>query len=207
MPPMDAPPGGMRLCTSPDDTVRAWVGGFGHAKLGANYGPSLAATRDARRGGFHQILWLYGARGECTEAGASNFFLLWRRPGDGLPEVLTAPLEGGLILDGVTRRSCLDLMRRRLVREGWEVTERRYTMDEVLAADADGRILEAFAAGTAYFICPVSQIHHRGQNINIPTGPDGQPGPVTGRVKEWIGDIMYGRVEHEWGVVVPEKAP
>ncbi|KAG5949908.1 hypothetical protein E4U53_005647 [Claviceps sorghi] len=207
MPRMDAPPGGMRLHTSPDDMVRAWVGGFGFAKLGANYGPSLMATQDARRRGFHQILWLYGARAECTEAGASNFFVVWRRPGDAAPEVVTAPLDDKLILDGVTRRSCLDVMRERLVAEGWAVTERKYTMDELVEADAEGRLLEAFAAGTAYFICPVSQIHHRGRDINIPMGPDGQAGPVTARVKAWIGDIMYGRVEHEWGVVVPEKGP
>lgn len=177
MPRLDAPAGGMRLHTSPGDMVRAWVGGFGYAKLGANYGPSLLATQDARRRGFHQILWLYdpaataggGAadadgsdadeRAECTEAGASNFFVVWRRPGDGRRELLTAPLDDKLILDGVTRRSCLDLARQRLADEDIVVTERKYTIAELLRADAEGRILEAFAAGTAVsclgFPCPV----------------------------------------------------
>ncbi|KAG5919017.1 hypothetical protein E4U61_001241 [Claviceps capensis] len=204
MPRMDAPLGGMRLHTSPDDMVRAWVGGFGYAKVGANYGPSLMATQDARRRGFHQILWLYGQQGECTEAGASNFFVVWQRPGDREIEIVTAPLDDKLILDGVTRRSCLDVMRERLG-SGVHVTERKYTIDELLEAEAEGRLLESFAAGTAYFICPVSQIHHRGKEINIPIGPDGQGGEITTKVKQWIGDIMYGREQHEWGVVVPEK--
>ncbi|KAG6049913.1 hypothetical protein E4U39_005256 [Claviceps sp. Clav50 group G5] len=204
MPRMDAPLGGMRLHTSPDDMVRAWVGGFGYAKVGANYGPSLVATQDARRRGFHQILWLYGQQGECTEAGASNFFVVWHRPGDREIEIVTAPLDDKLILDGVTRRSCLDVMRERLG-SGVHVTERKYTIDELLEAEAEGRLLESFAAGTAYFICPVSQIHHRGKEINIPIGPDGQGGEITTKVKQWIGDIMYGREQHEWGVVVPEK--
>ncbi|KAG6108719.1 hypothetical protein E4U13_006321 [Claviceps humidiphila] len=204
MPRMDAPLGGMRLHTSPDDMVRAWVGGFGYAKVGANYGPSLMATQDARRRGFHQILWLYGQQGECTEAGASNFFVVWQRPGDRETEIVTAPLDDKLILDGVTRRSCLDVMRERLG-SGVHVTERKYTIDELLEAEAEGRLLESFAAGTAYFICPVSQIHHRGKEINIPIGPDGQGGEITTKVKQWIGDIMYGREQHEWGVVVPEK--
>ncbi|KAG6157552.1 hypothetical protein E4U37_007218 [Claviceps purpurea] len=204
MPRMDAPLGGMRLHTSPDDMVRAWVGGFGYAKVGANYGPSLMATQDARRRGFHQILWLYGQQGECTEAGASNFFVVWQRPGDREIEIVTAPLDDKLILDGVTRRSCLDVMRERL-ESGVHVTERKYTIDELLEAEAEGRLLESFAAGTAYFICPVSQIHHRGKEINIPIGPDGQGGEITTKVKQWIGDIMYGREQHEWGVVVPEK--
>lgn len=36
-------------------------------------------------------------------------------------------------------------------------------------------------------------------------GPEGAPGDVTGKIKTWIGDIMYGNVDHEWGVVIPEK--
>lgn len=147
MPRMDAPPGGMRLHTSPEDMVRAWVGGFGYAKVGANYGPSLMATQDARRRGYHQILWLYGPQGECTEAGASNFFIVWKRK-DGKKELITAPLDDKLILDGVTRRSCLDLAREKLAGE-MEVTERKYTIAELVGADAEGRILESFAAGTA----------------------------------------------------------
>lgn len=147
MPRMDSPPGGMRLHTSPEDMVRAWVGGFGYAKVGANYGPSLMATQDARRRGFHQILWLYGKQGECTEAGASNFFIIWKRK-DGKTELITAPLDDKLILDGVTRRSVLDIVRERMAGE-IEVTERKYTIDELVEADAEGRILESFAAGTA----------------------------------------------------------
>lgn len=148
MPRMDAVPGGMRLHTSPEDMVRAWVGGFGYAKVGANYGPSLLATQEARARGFGQILWLYGPEGYCTEAGASNFFVVWREKGTGKKQIVTAPLDDRLILDGVTRRSLVQLAKERLAGEV-EVVERRYTIQEVLEADAEGRLLEAFAAGTA----------------------------------------------------------
>ncbi|KKO97985.1 branched-chain amino acid aminotransferase [Trichoderma harzianum] len=203
MPKLDSPPGGMRLHTSPEDMVRAWVGGFGYAKVGANYGPSLAATSEARSRGYHQILWLYGKDGECTEAGASNFFVVWKRK-DGKKELITAPLDDKLILDGVTRRSILELARERLSDE-LEITERKYTIDEVIEADAEGRLIESFAAGTAYFVCPISAIHHRGKDINIPMGPENQPNVYTSKIKTWIGDIMYGNVNHKWGVVIPEK--
>lgn len=156
MPRMDSPPGGMRLHTSPEDMVRAWVGGFGYAKVGANYGPSLMATQDARKRGFHQILWLYGPDGECTEAGASNFFVLWKRK-DGKKELITAPLDDKLILDGVTRRSCLELVRERLS-DDIIVTERKYSIAEVIEASDEGRILESFAAGTAVSICQPGRI-------------------------------------------------
>ncbi|KAF7561800.1 hypothetical protein G7046_g2342 [Stylonectria norvegica] len=203
MPRLDTPAGGMRLHTSPEDMVRAWVGGFGYAKVGANYGPSLMATQDAKRRGYHQILWLYGEQGECTEAGASNFFVVWKRK-DGKKEIVTAPLDDKLILDGVTRRSVLELARERLSGE-YEITERKYTIAEVAEADAEGRLLESFAAGTAYFITAISQIHHRGKDINIPMGSEGEAGEVTSKIKGWVGDIMYGRVDHKWGVVIPEK--
>ena len=203
MPIMDSPPGGMKLHTSPDDMVRAWVGGFGYAKVGANYGPSLLATAEARARGFGQILWLYGRDGECTEAGASNFFMVWKTK-EGKTQLVTAPLDDRLILDGVTRRSVLQLLRERLADEV-EVVERKYTIKEVTEADSEGRIVEAFAAGTAFFICPVSLIHHRGGDIQIPMGKAGDGGSITLQVKTWIGDIMYGRAQHEWGVVVPEE--
>ncbi|KOS22645.1 Branched-chain-amino-acid aminotransferase [Escovopsis weberi] len=203
MPILDAPRGGMRLHTSPEDMVRAWVGGFGYAKLGANYGPSLLATTEARHKGYHQILWLYGPDAECTEAGASNFFVIWTRR-DGKRELITAPLDDKLILDGVTRRSCLEIARERLAGE-LEITERKYSIAEVLEAHAEGRILEAFASGTAYFVCPVSHIHHRGQEVPIPVGPEGSPAHYTALIKGWMGDIIYGREQHEWGVVIEEK--
>lgn len=148
MPRVDTIPGGMKLQTSPEDMVRSWQGGIGHAKVGANYGPSVLATQDASRRGFHQILWLYGETGECTEAGGSNLFVVWVRKGDGKKELVTAPLDDRLILNGVTRRSCLDLARERM--GGLlEVTERKYTIGEVMEAERDERLLEAFGAGTA----------------------------------------------------------
>ncbi len=147
MPRMDAPAAGLKLHTNPEDMIRAWVGGFGYAKVGANYGPSLLATNEARERGFGQILWLYGPEGYCTEAGASNFFVVWRSK-EGRLEMVTAPLDDKLILDGVTRRSVVQLARERLAGEV-EVVERKYTIEEVLEADREGRIVEAFAAGTA----------------------------------------------------------
>jgi branched-chain amino acid aminotransferase len=147
MPRVDQPVGGKRLMTNPDDVVRSWVGGFGYAKVGANYGPSLQATEAAYRQGYHQILWLYGPNGDCTEAGGSNFFVVWKRK-DGKKELITAPLDDQLILDGVTRRSCLDLAKDRLEDE-IEVTERKFTIGEIQEAVSEGRLLEAFAAGTA----------------------------------------------------------
>lgn len=144
---------GLKLLASKDDMVRAWPGGFGYAKVGANYGPSLLAQAEARERGYDQILWLFGPQCDVTEAGASNFFVVWRTR-EGRLQLVTAPLDDKIILDGVTRRSVLELARERLSKtwegfEGLDVLERKYRMGEVEEAIEEGRLIEAFAAGTA----------------------------------------------------------
>ncbi|KAJ3577213.1 hypothetical protein NPX13_g3359 [Xylaria arbuscula] len=200
---LDNIPGGMRLETSPDDMVRAWTDGFGDAKVGANYGPSAKALNATQGRGFHQVLWLYGPKGNCTETGGSNFFVVWKRL-DGENELITAPLDDKIILDGVTRRSCLDLARLRLG-DDLIVTERRFNIQELIEANDQGRLLEVFSCGTAYGIGPISQIVHGGHEINIPTGALRGGGRITNQIRDWLVEIMYGTVEHEWGVVVTER--
>ena len=157
---------GMRLLTSPANTIRAWPGGFGNAKLGANYGPTLVAHDEAIRSDFDQILWLSGPEGYVTEAGASNFFVIWISP-DGELQIVTAGLHNGIILEGITRRSILELVwYKRLQEEAWLVgnrqlkpltaVERDISIQEIQAAVSEGRLLEAFASGTA--VSKISEI-------------------------------------------------
>jgi branched-chain amino acid aminotransferase len=201
---------GLKLLASTEDTIRAWPGGFGYAKLGANYGPSLVAQGEARARGFDQVLWLFGPEANVTEAGASNFFVVWRNKESNKVELITAPLGERIILEGVTRASILELARSRLVAgktpgslESVEVVERKFTMADVIEAYDEGRLIEAFAAGTAFFVAPVGLIHYKNKDIEIPTG-DGESGDYAKVLKGWLGGIMYGKEVHEWGVVVDE---
>lgn len=220
---------GLKLLASKEDTIRAWPGGFGFAKVGANYGPSLLASDEAHLRGFNQILWLFGPDSEITEAGASNFFLVWKTR-EGRTQLVTAPLGDGIILAGVTRRSVLELARERIGGEELEVVERKICMWELEEAVNEGRLMEAFAAGTAvsssfpppprktptafsnstlplfprlqYFIMPISLIHYRGTDLHIPFADDN----YGSKLKQWLMDIMYGAESHEWGVVVQERS-
>ncbi len=145
---------GMKLLASQNDTVRAWPGGFGFAKVGANYGPSLPANAEAKARGYDQILWLLGDDCKVTEAGASNFFVVIRNKETNKPEMITAPLGDKIILDGVTRRSVIQLAKERLAvsssdLEDVEIVERQFTMLELVEASKEGRLVEAFACGTA----------------------------------------------------------
>lgn len=115
------------------------------------------AQMEGRKQGYDQILWLLGPEYYITEAGASNFFVVWKTK-EGVLQLVTAPLESKIILEGVTRASVLDLAKERLV-EGSkyltgevgsiEIVERNFTMPEIVEASKEGRLVEAFVAGTA----------------------------------------------------------
>jgi branched-chain amino acid aminotransferase len=203
-PPMDNQTSGMRLLASRDDMVRAWPGGFGFAKVGANYGPTLLCQGEARTQGYHQILWLFGSKDEplITEAGASNFFVVWRTK-DGKKQMITAPLDDKIILDGVTRRSVLELARTKL--PDVEVIERQLGIKEVWAAYEDGRLEEAFVCGTAFFVSSVSCINWRERDMNIKVDGEGM-GRYAGAIKNLLKAIMYGKVQNDWGYIVEEEA-
>ncbi|KAK6510074.1 hypothetical protein TWF481_004787 [Arthrobotrys musiformis] len=214
---------GMRLLASKEDMgVRAWPGGHGWSKVGANYGPTLQAQGEARERGFDQILWLLGSEGRVTEAGASNFFIVWRNKTSGRLELVTAPLGDKIILDGVTRRSVLELARSRLTEkptevlkeveklEKLDVVEQNFTIDDIAEAYESGRLVEAFACGTAFFVAPISYIQHEvDKGIEVPMGTttdDGcKSGAYAAAIKTWLKEIMYGKVSHPWGVVVKER--
>jgi branched-chain amino acid aminotransferase len=213
--PMGDMSGGIKLLASQDDMCRAWPGGFGYAKVGANYGPSLVAQGEARKRGYHQILWLFGEECTITEAGASNFFVVWRTK-EGKLQLVTADLNERIVLDGVTRRSILELARSRLTEsssdipsdlESVEVVERKFTVFDIKEAADEGRLVEAFAAGTAWFVAPISQIHFRGNDIDVPM-VKGDAGAFATAFKSWLKGIMWGSdgmESHEWGRVIDEE--
>ncbi|GAB7338525.1 hypothetical protein MBLNU457_5275t1 [Dothideomycetes sp. NU457] len=182
--------------------VRAWPGGVGNAKLGANYAPCIVPQMQAAKRGFHQNLWLFEQDGEeyITEVGTMNLFTAWVAK-DGVKELITAPLDG-TILEGVTRDSILELARERLVPEGWRITERRYTMRELDEAASEGRMLEVFGAGTAAVVSPVRTIGWRGKMIDCGLDADKEAGPIARQMLDWISNIQYGEEEHPWSVKI-----
>ena len=183
--------------------VRAWPGGVGNMKLGANYAPCVVPQLQAASKGFHQNLWLFGEEQFITEVGTMNMFVAMKNKETGQKELYTAPLDG-TILDGVTRSSVLDLARERLMPQGWAVREEKFTMFQVEDAAKDGRLLEAFGAGTAAVVSPVRQISWNGKLISCGLKPDEEAGEVAKSMKDWIEEIQVGSVpEHQWSHVVP----
>jgi branched-chain amino acid aminotransferase len=61
--------------------VRSWPGGTGGYKLALNYAPTFAPQQIAMKEGYDQILWLLNDK--ITEAGAMNFFAVFKRDDGG----------------------------------------------------------------------------------------------------------------------------
>ncbi|KAF2072240.1 hypothetical protein CYY_006440 [Polysphondylium violaceum] len=178
-----------------DRYVRAWTGGPGAYKLGSNYAPTIFPQLDAAKKGFSQVLWLLNDY--VTEVGTMNMFVLWKNNQDEL-ELVTPPLDG-TILPGVTRDSILKLARQ------WgtcKVSEKLFTMAELAKAIKEGRVKEAFGAGTAAIVSPIKSINYKGEEYPIPIDEQIGAGPFTNKVANAIMDIQYGETDSDWSVVV-----
>lgn len=183
-----------------DYAVRAWPGGVGDKKLGANYAPCIVPQREAASRGFQQNLWLFGEEEYVTEVGTMNMFVALKDKETGQKELVTAPLDG-TILTGVTRDSILQLARERLAPEGWKISERKFTMKELAEASEDGRLIEAFGAGTAAIVSPVRAISWKGKLVDCGLKENEESGELALKMKGWMEARQYGEEEHEWSHV------
>jgi len=110
-------------------------------------------------------------------------------------EVITKALDTSF-LHGITRASILTLA----ADLGYKVTERDFTVDELLAAIPTH---EAALSGTAACLSPVGCLVYKGEERNV---IDGQPGPNTDKLRKALQDIQYGDAPdtHGWLTEVPK---
>ena len=89
-----------------DQDVRAVRGGTGYAKCGGNYAASNRAGERAAQKGYAQVLWLDGVeRKYIEEVGAMN--VMFKIDG-----VIVTPALTGSILPGITRKSCIEVLKK-----------------------------------------------------------------------------------------------
>lgn len=163
--------------------VRAWPGGWGDKKLGGNYAPVMKNLRLGKQNfGGDTCLWLL--HDKVLEMGALNVFVHWINE-DGVLEVITPPIDG-TILPGITRDSMLHLMKD--LKE-FKVTERSFTIHDMIKAVKDGRMKEMFGSGTAALISSVSQFSYEGEIYKVPIEEGKGAGPLTQRMLRALNDI------------------
>ena len=166
--------------------ARAVEGGVGYAKTAGNYASSLYPTRQAQKEGFDQLIWT-DAKDHIyiEESGTANVMFV-------IKNVLITPSSRDTILDGVTRRSILELARS----WGMPVEERRVTVTEVMEAIQNGTLQEAFAAGTAATIAHIAQIGYEGEIYTLPEPAERE---FSNKVLKALNDIRYGISPDEFG--------
>lgn len=170
-----------------DEDVRAVKGGTGMAKTGGNYAASLRAGNRAEKKGYTQVLWLDGVhRKYIEEVGAMN--VMFKVAG----KVLTPDLNGS-VLPGITRRSCIQLLKD----WGYEVEERRISAQELFDAAENGTLEEAWGTGTAAVVSPIGELAEGDKKVTI---NNNEIGPVTQRLYDELTGIQWGRVAdpHNW---------
>jgi branched-chain amino acid aminotransferase len=88
-----------------------------------------------------------------------------------------------------------------------QVSERPITMQNIIDAANENRLIEMFGAGTAAVVAPISSITFAGQDIKIPVkllNNKGEPssGELAKRLFDAMIDIQTGQTPHDWSVVV-----
>ncbi|MGI4870998.1 MAG: branched-chain amino acid aminotransferase [Janthinobacterium lividum] len=138
--------------------VRAAAGGAGYAKNAGNYGAAMLPSKLAQQQGYQQLLWTDASEHQYVEeSGTMNVIFL-------LDNKVVTPALSTSILDGITRRSVLQLARD----WGLPVEERKVSSLELVDAVQQGRLQEAFGVGTAATIAPIATIGHDGHDYHLP---------------------------------------
>jgi len=165
--------------------TRAAQGGVGRAKTAGNYAASLYPAKLAQEQGFHQLIWTDAAEHKyIEESGTMN--IVFEIDG----KLVTPSEDMDTILRGVTKRAVVDIARH----WGVEVEERRVTVEEVVTALREGRVTDAFGAGTAATIAQVAKIGFREELFEL---PDVTSRTLSNKIKTYLTDLKSGKVEDE----------
>ena len=167
---------------------RAANGGIGAAKAAGNYSAQFYPTKLANDRGFQQIIWTDDAtHTKLEEAGTMNVFF---RINDTL---YTAPLSER-ILDGVTRKSLIELAQR----DGIAVEEKSVLVSELVEAAKDGSLKEIFGAGTAAVVNPIIGFSYQDVYYELPKIEKS----FALQLKEDITNIQYKLADDSFGWTV-----
>jgi branched-chain amino acid aminotransferase len=149
-----------------------------HSKASGQYLNSVLAKIESVKAGYEEAI-LLDDKGYVCEGTGENVFVIK----DG---VIHTPGQADGILDGINRKSCIQIARDL----GYEVVERTIARAELALAD------EVFLTGTAAELTPMREID------DIEIGP---PGPVTREIQGVFEDALGGRDARytDWLDLVP----
>jgi branched-chain amino acid aminotransferase len=149
-----------------------------HSKASGQYLNSVLAKIESVKAGYEEAI-LLDDKGYVCEGTGENVFVV-------KDQVIHTPGQADAILDGINRKSCIQIARDL----GYEVIERNIARAELALAD------EVFLTGTAAELTPMREID------DIEIGP---PGPITREIQGTFEDALFGRNARyaDWLDLVP----
>ena len=168
---------------------RAVQGGTGFAKAAGNYAAALYPAMLAAKEGYRQLIWTDANEHKyIEEAGTMNVMFV-------INDILITPFTGDTILNGITRKSVVEIAKD----WGVEVQERKIEVNEIFEALKNGSLTEAFGAGTAATIAPISSIAINGDNYKIPESKDHH---FHSKVLKYLSEYKMGKHPDKFNWIV-----
>lgn len=166
--------------------TRAAEGGVGRAKTAGNYGASLYPARIGQQAGFHQLVWTDAKEHKyIEESGTMNILFV-------IDGVLVTPSEDSdTILRGVTKRSAVEIAKH----WGMPVEERKVSVAEIVEGLRNGKVTDAFGAGTAATIAQIEAVGYRDEVFTLPAV---ETRPISNKIKDYLNDLKEGRLADEF---------
>ena len=168
------------------EDVRAVRGGTGEAKCGGNYGAANRAGERAIEMGYSQVLWMDAIEHKYVEEGG-GMNVMFKIAG-----TVVTPMLNGSILPGVTRKSCVEMMRS----WGMNVEERRVGIDELVAAAENGTLEEAWCVGTAAVVSPIGELTYQGKTFIV---NDFKIGETSQKLYDRLTALQWGKEPDTFG--------
>lgn len=168
--------------------IRAAPGGVGFAKCAGNYAASLYPAKLAQDQGYTQLLWTDAIEHKYfEESGTMNVVFIK----DG--KVIT-PAVSTTILKGTTREALLQIAKDL----GYEVEERRVSVEEIIEGLKNGTVTEVFGVGTAVVVSPFSAVGYEGVDLELPEITEKSVSQI---LKTALNNIRTGKSEDKYGWV------
>ena len=108
-----------------------------------------------------------------------------------IDDILITPELSDSILSGITRDSIITLAKD----EGIVVEERKLSIDEVVEANRNGQLKEAFGTGTAVTVKPIDSITVGKERFELKQQEDS----FAKKLKDILVAIQHGRYEDKYG--------
>ncbi|MAO46843.1 MAG: branched chain amino acid aminotransferase [Crocinitomicaceae bacterium] len=170
--------------------TRAAMGGTGAAKAAGNYAGSLYPTKLAGEQGYDQLLWTDASSHKfIEECGTMNAAFV-------VAGKLLVPATSDTILDGVTRKSAIQLAKDL----GITVEERAISVLELEEAAKAGTLTEAFGLGTAATVSVMCTIGFKNCDFDLPSFDTWTVAP---QIKTTLENLRRGYSEDPYGWNIP----